>query len=538
MHELFISNPLLTLFIVTLVGAFIGKIRVKGFQFGIAAVLFVGMLFGSFVKGISLPEFVYIFGLVLFVYCTGIEAGPSFFTSFTKQKIYINIVIVMLYVISALSIVVLSNFSHISKYFSAGVFAGAHTNTPALAAVLEQIKKISEVFSNPDLATAPVVGYGIAYPLGVFIVIMLFSLLPRFIRSNQEMMQPDKEQLMVKDLIVTNPGVCNMAYKNILTYHIKGYTISRGIIKNKLTIVTPETKFHLGDIIVVVGNKQGIYEAKALFGGKESSVHLEEEKNKLVAEKIFLSRKKWVGKPYHELSFFEDSTLTITRIMRGGIEIVVQPDTIFELGDQLTVVGPASAVATARKELGDEMKSLAEIDIFSLSLGIILGIFVGMIPIPLPIGGSFHLGNAGGPLLVGLLLGFLGRTQKISWRQPQHVTYMLKEMGIILFLAGIGISTGAKFGATIMTPLGLQLLLFGALLTLVVTVIMSIACLKWFKIPWPGVMGIIAGMQTQPACLAYANQQTKSNAVNIWYASVYPLATATKILIAQLIIQL
>ncbi len=498
------------------------------------------MLFGSLIKGITLPEFIYVFGLVLFVYCTALETGPSFFSSFTKQKAYINLLIIVLLVLSASSMVIMSKFSYISIYHAAGTFAGAHTNTPALAAVLEQIKKIPSATSLPDSSIAPVVGYGIAYPLGVLIVIALFTVFSRFIPDEKEydvQERRNKGSLQVKNLVINNPGICNVPYKEITAHHANGFTISRGIIKSHLMVITPETTFSMGDVVVVVGDEKGLREAKTLFGGKEASIRLEQETSEIVAEKIFLSKKMWAGIPYQELHTLTKYNIAVTRISRGGIDMVVQPDTIFELGDQLTVVGESKSVALAKKEFGGDMKSLAEVNFVSLGLGIIGGILVGMVAIPLPTGGSFQLGNAGGPLVVGLILGFLGRTKSINWRQPQHVNYLLKEIGIILFLAGIGIRTGAKFGETIMTPLGLQILFLGACLTFGVTLIMIALCWKVFHIPWSGIMGIVSGMQTQPACLAYANQQTKSNSANIWYASVYPAATAAKILLAQLIVQ-
>lgn len=533
MQSLFVQNPLITLFTIIFIGSWLGNLKVKGFKFGVSAVLFVGMIFGSIVKGLQLPEFIYTFGLVLFVYCTALETGPSFFASFTKQKLYVNLVMMSLLAASAGSVVMLSRLMQLSLFHASGMFAGAHTNTPALAAVLEQAHRVG---ASADLALAPIVGYGIAYPGGVLIVIAIFSVMNRFF-INETSFASEKENLLVKDFVITNPGMCKIPYRDILAQYGQDFTISRGLFHNKRKLVTPDTTFSVGDAVVIVGTAAGLEYATRLFGGKPSHFKLDADSRDIATERIYLSKNTWIGTPYADLHIPENHHIVITRVMRAGVEFVVKPNTIFEKGDQLTVVGEQAAIEKAREICGGEVRGLAEINLVTFCLGLIAGIAVGTLPIPIPLVGSFQLGNAGGPLLVGLLLGYIGKTQKILWRQPQHATFLLKEMGVVLFLAGVGVRTGEKFATTIFTPIGMQIITFAALLTFCIVAIMILICWKIFRIPWTGIMGIISGMQTQPACLAYANQQTQSNAVNIWYASVYPVATAIKILLAQLILQ-
>jgi putative transport protein len=543
--ELFASNQLLLLFVVIGLGYLLGSVRVFSFQLGTVAVLFVGMAFGALDRRLALPDYIYVIGLVLFVYAIGLQSGPGFFASFRKRGLRINALVVLLLAGGAGLSGVLARVLHIPGATIGGVFCGALTNTPALAATVETIQGLSARLSPADasaLATSAVVAYGLAYPIGVLGVILTFfvarrALGPDIAREAERLGEEAAERIVSRTYRVANPGIFGATLGTVLDLvPQRGFSLSRISKGQVVSVVSPDTVLDAGDLVVAVGNEKELERAKILFG-EECPEHLGENVGEIRFRRIFVSNREVVGRPLRELHLEERFNATVTRLRRGDVEFVPNRDTILELGDRIRVVAPRERLERLASFFGDSMKGIAETDFLSLSLGIVIGVLVGMIPVPLPGGSVFRLGFAGGPLVVSLILGRLERTGPITWGLPFAGNLVLRQVGLVFFMAGIGTKAGFGFGGTFAAG-GWRLLAVGAVITLAVSVTAVIVGVRLLRLPFAAVMGMVAGMQTQPACLAYANQQTPGEAPNVWYATVYPASMVAKIMLAQLLVSL
>jgi putative transport protein len=544
MFDLLANNQLLLLFTVIGLGYLIGNIKIFGFQLSVAAVLFVGIAFGAMDNRLVLPEHIYIVGLVLFVYAIGLQSGPGFFASFQKRGIRFSVATAAIILIGAIATFFIEKILGLSPASASGLFCGALTNTPALAAAVETAKNLSANLpaSARDLnASSPVVTFGLAYPFGVFGVILCLFIASKVHKSKSPGDSPmpigsqESEIILSRTFKITNPGIFGKTVADVLRpMGDPGFVLSRIKKGDKTDIVEPNTILESNDLIVAVGLSEAVQKAQIVFG-ELSPEHLAEGTDGIVYRRIFVSNKKLVGKPIKELQLHRQIHATITRIRRGDADFVASSDSVLELGDRIRVVAHKDKIEEASKFFGDSIKSIAETDFLSLSLGIVLGVFLGMIPIPLPHGLTFKLGFAGGPLIAGLILGRLERTGKISWGLPFNANLVLRQVGLVFFMAGIGIQAGHGFSATFNRG-GLGLIAGGALITIVVTVSAILIGTRYFRLPMPAIMGMMAGIQTQPACLAYANQQTESELPNLWYATVYPASMVSKIILAQLIV--
>ena len=271
--------------------------------------------------------------------------------------------------------------------------------------------------------------------------------------------------------------------------------------------------------------------------GEQSSEHLPEESSRMTYRRIFVSKKNVIGKTIRELELHTLFHATITRLRRGDVDFVPSLDTILESGDRIRVVSRRENIETISKFFGDSIRSISETDFLSLSLGVVLGVFLGMLAFPLPNGTVFRLEFAGGPLIVGLILGKLERTGPIIWGLPYTANLVIRQVGLVFFLAAIGTKAEPGFGETFRTG-GWTLIAAGALITSMIAVAAILVGYKLFKLPMSAVMGVVSGMHTQPACLAYANRQASNETPNVWYAAVYPASMIAKIILAQLIVSM
>ena len=544
--DLLASSPLLLLFSVIGLGYLLGSIRIFGFSLGVAAVLFVGMAFGAIDHRLALPEYIYVIGLVLFVYAIGLQAGPGFFASFRARGFKFSVIAVLLLSAGAVIAVILWYGMGLSAPNIAGIFCGALTNTPALAATVEAIKNLSAALPKElvdSAVSAPVVTYGLAYPFGVFGVILWFYIFTRlfkvdFAKEEAERLKASSaEQIASVTYRISNPAINGRTVEKVLSsFGRTGFVLSRIKKGERVEVATPETVLNLGDLIVVVGSERSQEIAGVLFG-QPAEQPIAEQRDEMSYRRVFVSNKDVVGKTVAELQDERQFAGTITRLRRGDVEFVPTPDTILELGDRILVVSRRVDADQVAKFFGDSIKSISEADYLSLSLGIVLGVFVGMIPFPLPHGMTFKLGFAGGPLIVGLILGRLERTGKIIWGMPFNANLVLRQIGLVFFLAGIGTRAGYGFWTTFQSG-GLSMIAAGAMITTCVTVATILIGYRYLKLPMSSVMGLMSGMQTQPACLAYANQQAQNELPNIWYATVYPASMIAKIILAQLIVSI
>jgi putative transport protein len=334
---------------------------------------------------------------------------------------------------------------------------------------------------------------------------------------------------------VTNPAVYGKTVEEILAHLPNSrFVVSRIKKGDQVEIVAPDDILSEGDQVVAVGDSEALETVRILFG-EQSNENLVERQYDITYRRIFVSSKAAVGKAIRDLQLQKNLDATITRLRRGEVDFVPSPDTILELGDRIRVVTRRENLERVTKFFGDSIKALSETDFLSLSLGIVLGVFIGMIPFPLPNGMTFKLGFAGGPLIVGIILGRLERTGPINWGLPYNANIALRQIGLVFFLAGIGIKAGDGLVATFQTG-GWKLFAAGAVITTFVTIGALVVGYKFLKLPMFAVMGMMSGLQTQPACLAYVNQQAESELPNVWYATVYPASMIAKILLAQIMV--
>ena len=546
--DLLAQNPLLLLFMVIGIGYLVGSVKIAGFQLGVVAVLFVGIAASAVDSRLVLPEFIYTIGLVLFVYAVGLQSGPGFFASFNKRGLKVNVAAVLILACGGALSLLVSRLLGFSAGTAAGLFCGSFTNTPALAATVESVKSLSAglpAAAQAANASSPVVAYSLAYPFGVLGVILWFFIFARLFKIDFRKEDADRSSDQGSDAVfsrtfrVTNPALYGKPLKEALSLIPKrSFSLSRirKLDKPEVGLVQPDSLIDKGDLVVAVGTSRSLEQALLLFG-EASPQNLAEEIGAITSRRLFVSSREAVGKKIREVGLEDRFNGTITRLHRGDVEFVPSPDVVLELGDRIRVVAFRERLAEITRFFGDSLQSIAETDYLSLSLGIVIGVFVGLIPIPLPGGLKFRLGFAGGPLIVALILGRVQRTGPIRWVVPTSANLVLRQTGLVFFLAGIGTRAGTGFISTINGG-GLSILAAGALITSAGTAAAIVAGIKYFKLPMSAVMGMMSGIQTQPACLAYANQQVHSDQPNIWYATVYPSSMVAKILFAQVIVSI
>jgi putative transport protein len=531
------ENPILTLFIVIGLGYLLGAISLFGFRLGIVGVLFVGLAVGSLSPSISIPEVIPTLGLIIFIYTIGIQSGPEFFNSLRERGYRDSVFALAIVVLGAGVTLVVSRPAHLTRARAAGLYTGAMTNTPALAAARDLLRQRgrSAGLSPEELRTTsdePVVAYSIAYPMGVIGVLLCFAVLRR---RWQPEMEPRAEgpEIRVRDFAVMNPAVIGRTVDEVLRPHRDpGFVISRIQHGGTSEVVRGDTRLEQHDIVVAVGDDNGLLRAEQIFG-QPLEAHIEQDRSQLDFRRVVVSRQEVVGKRIRELDLERSMGATVTRLLRGDVDFIPTRETRLELGDRVRVLTRRENFTAISQFFGDSIRGAAETDFGSVALGMVLGVLVGLAPIPLP-GQTIRLGFAGGPLLVALVLGKLERTGRITWIMPLHSNLTLRQIGLLFFLAGVGIRAGYSFAQTLRQN-GLQMLLAGAAITFAVTLVSLLVGYKLLKIPFASLMGLVSGIQTQPACLAYATREANSDAPNLAYAAVYPIATIAKIILAQLL---
>ena len=549
MLELFLKylehNKILLLFLVIVMGYILGKIKIKGFNLGIANVLFVGLAFGSLSESMILPDIVYTLGLVLFVYTSGLQSGPGFFRSFNRVGLTYNLTVILVLSLSAILTIIIGKIFRIEPEVISGMYSGALTNTPALASIIETLKNNSSEINGENLSVLlgkPIAGYSITYPIGVIGVLFNMFIFRKFFKVNLEkesILTANKlglggVELQNRDVRITNENIKGKTIEEIFkSQELYGIIASRIQKKDTVEIVNGRVILELNDILALVGNPSDLNKAIKYFG-EEEKINLSIDRSVLDFRRIFVSNKNVVGIPLRELNLHQKFKATITRLKRGDSEIVPTMDTILQAGDRIRVVASREDMEKVSKFFGDSFQSLTEIDYISISLGIAMGLLIGEIPIPLPGGAFFKLGVAGGPLLVALILGYLERTGNIVWGMSYNANLTVRQLGVVLFLAGIGLKAGYSFGDNLL-KYGYILLIIGACITFFNTILMILIGKYFLKIPFSLLLGILSGVQTQPACIAYVNDEVKNSVPNYGYSMVFPISMITKIILVQII---
>lgn len=544
-----IGHSILLLSVAIAIGIQLGKIKLFGVSLGVTFVLFVGLLLGQLGFQIH-PQVVHFFkefGLILFVYSIGMQVGPSFFSTFKRGGIRLNLLAVSIIILGAGVTVALHYLTNIPMPTLVGVMSGAITNTPGLGAA-------QQAYSDATGATDPTIalGYAVAYPLGVVGIILSMILIRYFFRVKfdqenarlESEAQTNEKGVVPASLIVKNPAVFNKRIADISTILGAHEVIISRIWRNdnnQIEIATGETLLCENDKIFVVAKADDL-EAVKIIIGQEIQM---ERKQWVLANAEFVSRRILVTKPELNGKRLADLQLrrlhgvNITRINRAGVDLVAAPGLELQVGDRLTVVGSELSISNVEKVLGNSMKRLNEPNLVAIFIGIALGILLGSIPLTLPgVPQPIKLGLAGGPLIVAILISRFGYHYKLITYSTQSANLMLREIGIAIFLACVGISAGEGFIDTIINDGGLAWIGYGFLITILPLLIVGCVARQFFKINYFTLMGLMAGSTTDPPALAYSNTVVGNDAPAVGYAMVYPLSMFLRVVVAQLLILL
>lgn len=531
-------------------GVALGKIKFFGVSLGVTFVLFAGILMGhlGFTANHHIVHFIKEFGLILFVFCIGLQVGPSFFSSFKKGGMTMNLLafgIIILNVAVALALFYMLD-GRVELPMMVGILSGAVTNTPGLGAAQEAL---NQLYTSGQIAEMPQIalGYAVAYPLGVVGIILSIILIRILFRvslnSENEALNTVSDDIASKpylmSLEVHNEAVFGKRIQDMLLLSRRQFVVSRMLKAGKVSIPASDTILDKGDKIYVACSQVDA-EAISVFIGRKIEVEWEKQQDSiLVSRRILVTRSDMNGKKLGQLKFRNLYGVNVTRINRSGVDLLADPNLILQVGDRVTVVGSLDTLEQVAKVMGNSMKRLNQPNIITIFVGIFLGILFGSLPFAFPgIPTPVKLGLAGGPLVVAILIGRFGYKLNLVTYTTQSANLMLREIGIVLFLASVGIEAGANFWDTVVRGDGLLWVGCGFLITFLPLLIMGCIAKGYFKINYFMLMGLIAGSNTDPPALAYSSQVAGNDAPAVGYSTVYPLAMFLRVLTAQIIILL
>lgn len=522
MVDLLVERPILLLFVIMAIGTAAGQLKFRGLSLGPAAVLFAALAFSAYDEALALPEVLGTFGLAIFAYAVGVTAGPSFFSSLRAGAGPVALVFVTLVGCGMLTWL-LATVLGFDAGTAAGLYAGANTNTPGLAAALVRLNGAPE----------PTVAYSLTYIGGV--VVMLVSA-GAVLRSAARNPTPEDSTLpptiMNSTIEVTHDNVMQVRE---LTHTPHGRVIFSRYqhLDGEIRMTDGSTVLRPGDRVLAIGPDAALAHVTKQLG-RVSDLQLEQDRSDLDFRRIVLSEKRFYGRTVADLHLWERLEGRATRVRRGDQDFLATDDFVLQAGDRIRVAAPREQLPRVAAYLGDSDHGTSDINPLGLALGLAIGLAFGAIPFHVPGLGGLELGQAAGPLIVGLLLGRLGRTGPVVWTLPHQAAETLTQVGLLLFLAYAGGRAGSAFIDAISSPLGVQIVLAGLLVTLVHALALAVVGRRVLQAAGARLSGIIAGSQTQPAVLAYANETTGfDQRVALGYALVYPVAMVTKIVVAQ-----
>lgn len=540
-----VAHSVLILSLVIAFGIMLGKIKISGISLGVTWILFVGILFGHFNLNLDehLLHFLKEFGLILFVYSIGLQVGPGFFSAFKKGGFTLNMLAIGAIFISVIITVILHFTTGTPITTMVGILSGAVTNTPGLGAAQQANSDLNGI-DAPEIA----MGYAVSYPLGVVGAILSLLALKYILNITPPQEEADAEkglghlqELTVRPvtLAIKNEAIHGKAIKEIRPLVNRNFVISR--IRHhdgqqEVELVNSETILHIDDKILVISNPIDI-EAITVFFGKQVEMEWEQLNKKLVSRRILITKPELNGKMLSQLKIRNNFGASITRINRSGVDLVASPHLQLQMGDRVTVVGSELAVSHAEKVLGNSMKRLNHPNLIPIFIGIALGCILGSIPFMFPgIPQPVKLGLAGGPLIISILISRFGPQYKMITYTTMSANLMIREIGISLFLACVGLGAGKDFIETIVNEGGYIWIAYGDLITAVPLLLMGIIGRYICKLNYYTLIGVLSGANTNPPALAYSNDLTSCDAPAVGYATVYPLAMFLRVLTAQLLI--
>ncbi|MBF1537492.1 MAG: putative transporter [Prevotella salivae] len=540
-----VHSSIQTVVILSIIIAFglaIGKVKIMGISLGIAFVFFVGILAGHL--GLSIDptvlDYAETFGLAMFVYCLGLHVGPNFFGSLRHEGMSQNMWSLAVIVVGTLFSLLLIPLTGINLPDMLGLLCGATTNTPALGAATQALSHLGMSSGTVALATA------VTYPLGVLGVIIAMMLLRKLFVKPADLevkTAENNDHTYIAEFKVVNPATSGKSIASVSDMtHLK-FIISRIWRGNEVIVPNAETTLMVDDDLLVITTKEDEGAMEILFGKKinknwnEEAIDWNAIDTQVESRVLVLTRTELNGKRLGELHLRKSYGVNVSRVLRGDMKLLATSDLRLQYGDRVTVVGQHEAVNHVESYFGNSVKTLNEPNIGSILFGIFLGLAIGTIPISIPgMESSVRLGIAGGPIIMGIIVGALGPKMHFISYTTQSASLMLRKLGLSLYLACLGLDAGKEFFDTVMRPQGLLWIGIGALITIIPVLIVGLIALKTKKFDFGTICGILCGSMANPMALGYANDTIKGDTASISYASVYPLGMFLRVIIAQIIV--
>jgi putative transport protein len=547
-----ITQSLIVLFLAISVGFFVGRIKIGSVSLGVSAVMFVGLFLGHLGFGMNaeLIQFVREFGLILFVYGIGIQVGPTFFSSFKKEGLIFNALGVGTVFLGGIITYLIHLLVNVKIENAVGLMSGSVTNTPGLGAAKTTLIEIQKQLNLPlDHFSDPAIAYAITYPVGVFGIILVIILAKNFLRIDlskeavllNEKNKDSENKIVRQKCRVTQPEVVGKTIKQVFKeFHLENVIISRQKQSGTRVVYSPslDSTVKEKDVLMVVAKQKDIDKFINIVGKVSTDLFIESEDD--VTTKILsVTKKTATHKTLGQLDLYNQYDVKVTRVIRSGLEILAQPSLELYYGDTLMVVGDKHAIQEAEKIIGNSKKILLEPDFLSLFGGLIFGVIIGSIPIMIPsLPVPLKLGLAAGPLLAALFISRYGGVGVIHSYINNGAIHFMKDFGICLFFAAVGIKAGHGFYDNFIANNGWMLIYYGCYITFIPLTILVLISRFVFKLNFYQMVGIMSGSYTDPAALAFSTKYLDSDIPNQSYATVYPLVTISRILVAQLLILL
>jgi putative transport protein len=547
LFELYRTQPVAhaigALSVVCVLGMALGSLKVRGIGLGTAGVLFAGIVVGHFGRPVDHQTLAFVkdFGLILFVYTIGLQLGPGFFAAFRHQGVKFNLLAGTVVLCGVVIALVAGSIGHLEKAAIPGIFSGASTNTPSLGAATQTLGSLPNV--TPEQVNVPALAYAVTYPAAIVGIIGTLLLLKTVFRIDASSEAEEfaakncvpREPLERRTLIVTNPNLDGIRIDRIPGRTECGVTISRLRNGNATVVATDPTVIHRNDRILIVGTATGLEQFERVVG-ERTNEDLVLEGSGITDKRVVVTEHSALGKTVHELNLDERFQVAVTRVTRADLEMTAVPNLRLQFGDQLRIVGHEEDLEKAAKAVGNSLKELSATHFIPFFIGIVLGIALGTVPIAFPgVPQPVRLGLAGGPLIVALVLGRVGRIGPHVWHMPNNTNLAFREFGIALFFAAVGLTAGESFFQIAFSSTGMSWLFAGLSVTVLPLLLVGVIARAVLKLNFADLSGLLAGSMTDPPALAFACNIAGSDSPTVGYATVYPLTTLLRILAAQIL---
>ena len=537
-------QAVVVLSLISTIGIMLGKIRFFGISLGTAFIFFTGILAGHLGLTIDPQMLIYAesFGLILFVYALGLQVGPGFFSSMRAEGARLLSPAIALILLGTLLAVGLACAFDVPMSDMSGILCGATTNTPALGAAQQTLQQM-----NID-ANGAALGCAVTYPLGVVGVILAIVFLRKLFVRPADLPGPDAEHrknVFIASYHITNPALFGKSIHDIASHSHHHFVISRVWRDGQVSIPTSDKTLQKDDVILVITTPGEAESLRMIFGEQEQrdwnkeNIDWNSVDSQLISQRILVTRPEINGKRLSQLRLRNTFGINISRVYRSGVQLLATPDLRLQLGDRLTVVGEAQAIRNVEKILGNAVKSLNEPNLVAVFIGLILGLTLGSIPVAIPgISIPVKLGLAGGPIIVGILIGTFGPRLHMITYTTQSANLMLRALGLSMYLACLGLDAGRHFFETVMRPEGALWFGIGFVLTFVPVVLVGLFALRVLKVDFGSVSGLLCGSMANPMALNYANDTIEGDNPSVSYATVYPVCMFLRVIVIQVTLML